>query len=189
MNCIILLTPKLVSDLNISSEILFSASKAHFPIILLSFLCLIVTFVGEDYSLDYVAKNSNSNLPLIYKISAAWAGHEGSMLLWCVVSSFWMFLASYYSKNLSKSLRVNFLAIMGLLNLGFLLFVVATSNPFDRNMTVPLDGNDLNPLLQDFGLIVHPPMLYMGYVGLSVVFSFAIACCFEDDLKRVGAMD
>ncbi|MEL0258212.1 MAG: heme lyase CcmF/NrfE family subunit [Gammaproteobacteria bacterium] len=187
MNCIILLTPKLVSDLNISSEILFSASKAHFPIILLSFLCLIVTFVGEDYSLDYVAKNSNSNLPLIYKISAAWAGHEGSMLLWCVVSSFWMFLASYYSKNLSKSLRVNFLAIMGLLNLGFLLFVVATSNPFDRNMTVPLDGNDLNPLLQDFGLIVHPPMLYMGYVGLSVVFSFAIACCFEDDFKKEWA--
>ncbi|MEL0280556.1 MAG: heme lyase CcmF/NrfE family subunit, partial [Gammaproteobacteria bacterium] len=187
MNCIILLTPKLVSDLNISSEILFSASKAHFPIILLSFLCLIVTFVGEDYSLDYVAKNSNSNLPLIYKISAAWAGHEGSMLLWCVVSSFWMFLASYYSKNLSKNLRVNFLAIMGLLNLGFLLFVVATSNPFDRNMTVPLDGNDLNPLLQDFGLIVHPPMLYMGYVGLSVVFSFAIACCFEDDFKKEWA--
>ena len=187
MNCIILLTPKLVSDLNISSEILFSASKAHFPIILLSFLCLIVTFVGEDYSLDYVAKNSNSNLPLIYKISAAWAGHEGSMLLWCVVSSFWMFLASYYSKNLSKSLRVNFLAIMGLLNLGFLLFVVATSNPFDRNMTVPLDGSDLNPLLQDFGLIVHPPMLYMGYVGLSVVFSFAIACCFEDDFKKEWA--
>lgn len=187
MNCIILLTPKLVSDLNISSEILFSASKVHFPIILLSFLCLIVTFVGEDYSLDYVAKNSNSNLPLIYKISAAWAGHEGSMLLWCVVSSFWMLLASYYSKNLSKSLRVNFLAIMGLLNLGFLLFVVATSNPFDRNMTVPLDGNDLNPLLQDFGLIVHPPMLYMGYVGLSVVFSFAIACCFEDDFKKEWA--
>ena len=187
MNCIILLTPKLVSDLNISSEILFSASKAHFPIILLSFLCLIVTFVGEDYSLDYVAKNSNSNLPLIYKISAAWAGHEGSMLLWCVVSSFWMFLASYYSKNLSKSLRVNFLAIMGLLNLGFLLFVVATSNPFDRNMIVPLDGSDLNPLLQDFGLIVHPPMLYMGYVGLSVVFSFAIACCFEDDFKKEWA--
>ncbi|MEL0103692.1 MAG: heme lyase CcmF/NrfE family subunit, partial [Gammaproteobacteria bacterium] len=149
--------------------------------------CLIVTFVGEDYSLDYVAKNSNSNLPLIYKISAAWAGHEGSMLLWCVVSSFWMFLASYYSKNLSKNLRVNFLAIMGLLNLGFLLFVVATSNPFDRNMTVPLDGNDLNPLLQDFGLIVHPPMLYMGYVGLSVVFSFAIACCFEDDFKKEWA--
>ena len=124
---------------------------------------------------------------MIYKISAAWAGHEGSMLLWCVVSSFWMFLASYYSKNLSKSLRVNFLAIMGLLNLGFLLFVVATSNPFDRNMTVPLDGNDLNPLLQDFGLIVHPPMLYMGYVGLSVVFSFAIACCFEDDFKKEWA--
>ena len=166
---------------------MFSASKLHFPIILISFLCLITTFVGEDYSLDYVSKNSNSSLPLIYKISAAWAGHEGSMLLWCVVSSFWMFLASVYSSNLHKRLRVNFLAIMGILNLGFLLFVVATSNPFDRNMTIPLDGNDLNPLLQDFGLIVHPPMLYMGYVGLSVVFSFAVACCFEDDFKKEWA--
>ena len=100
----------------------------------------------------------------------------------------WMLLASVYSKNLTMSLRTNFLAIMGLLNLGFLLFVVATSNPFDRNMTIPLDGNDLNPLLQDFGLIVHPPMLYMGYVGLSVVFSFAIACCFEDDFKKEWAI-
>ena len=109
------------------------------------------------------------------------------MLLWCVVSSFWMFLASVYSSNLHKRLRVNFLAIMGILNLGFLLFVVATSNPFDRNMAIPLDGNDLNPLLQDFGLIVHPPMLYMGYVGLSVVFSFAVACCFEDVFKKEWA--
>ena len=187
MNCIILLTPKVLTNLNISQNILLSASRLHFPIILISFLCLIITFVGEDYSLDYVSKNSNSSLPLIYKISAAWAGHEGSMLLWCVVSSFWMFLASIYSTNLTRRLRINFLAIMGLLNLGFLLFVVATSNPFDRNMTIPLDGNDLNPLLQDFGLIVHPPMLYMGYVGLSVVFSFAIACCFEDDFKKEWA--
>ena len=187
MNCIILLSPKVLTNSNISQEILFSASKLHFPIILISFLCLITTFVGEDYSLDYVSKNSNSSLPLIYKISAAWAGHEGSMLLWCVVSSFWMFLASVYSSNLHQRLRVNFLAIMGILNLGFLLFVVATSNPFDRNMTIPLDGNDLNPLLQDFGLIVHPPMLYMGYVGLSVVFSFAVACCFEDDFKKEWA--
>ena len=187
MNCIILLSPKVLTNSNISQEILFSASKLHFPIILISFLCLITTFVGEDYSLDYVSKNSNSSLPLIYKISAAWAGHEGSMLLWCVVSSFWMFLASVYSSNLHKRLRVNFLAIMGILNLGFLLFVVGTSNPFDRNMTIPLDGNDLNPLLQDFGLIVHPPMLYMGYVGLSVVFSFAVACCFEDDFKKEWA--
>ena len=187
MNCMLLLTPKFVTGLNISSNILLSASKLHFPILLISFICLIVTFVGEDYSLDYVAKNSNSNLPLIYKISAAWAGHEGSMLLWCVVSSFWMFLASIFSEDLHKSLRINFLATMGILNLGFLLFVVATSNPFDRTMSVPIDGSDLNPLLQDFGLIVHPPMLYMGYVGLSVVFSFAIACCFESDFKKEWA--
>ena len=186
-NCVTLLTPKFLTTHNISSDILISASKIQFPIIFISFICLIVTFVGEDYSLDYVSKNSNSSLPLIYKISAAWAGHEGSMLLWCVVSSFWMFLASVYSKDLTQRLRVNFLTIMGLLNFGFLLFVVATSNPFDRSLTVPLDGSDLNPLLQDFGLIVHPPMLYMGYVGLSVVFSFAVACCFEDDFKKEWA--
>tara|TARA_B100001113_G_scaffold7774_1_gene6345 strand:- start:7785 stop:9671 length:1887 start_codon:yes stop_codon:yes gene_type:complete len=187
LNCLLLLTPKLTTGINISEEIILSASRLHFPILLISFICLIVTFIGEDYSLDYVAKNSNSSLPIVYKISAAWAGHEGSMLLWCVVSSFWMFLASIYSKDLPHSLRINFLAIMGLLNLGFLLFVVATSNPFDRNMTVPIDGGDLNPLLQDFGLIIHPPMLYMGYVGLSVVFSFAIACCFESEFKKEWA--
>ena len=187
LNCLLLLTPKLTTGINLPEEIVLSASRLHFPILFISFICLITTFVGEDYSLDYVAKNSNSSLPLMYKISAAWAGHEGSMLLWCVVSSFWMFLASINSKDLPHSLRINFLAIMGLLNLGFLLFVVATSNPFDRNMTIPIDGGDLNPLLQDFGLIIHPPMLYMGYVGLSVVFSFAIACCFEKEFKKEWA--
>jgi len=187
LNCLLLLTPKLTTGLNFSEEVVLSTSRLHFPILFISFICLIATFIGEDYSLDYVAKNSNSSLPLMYKISAAWAGHEGSMLLWCVVSSFWMFLASVNSKDLPHSLRINFLAIMGLLNLGFLLFVVATSNPFDRNMTVPIDGGDLNPLLQDFGLIIHPPMLYMGYVGLSVVFSFAIACCFENEFKKEWA--
>ena len=94
MNCAILLSPKLLTNLSVPFDVVVSASKLQFPIILISFLCLIMTFVGEDYSLDYVSKNSNSSLPLIYKISAAWAGHEGSMLLWCVVSSFWMFLAS-----------------------------------------------------------------------------------------------
>ena len=187
MNCLFLLTPKFVTCLNISNNILLSASRLHFPILFISFICLIITFIGEDYSLDYVAKNSNSNLPLIYKISAAWAGHEGSMLLWCVVSSFWMLLASKYSSDLPESLRTNFLTITGVLNLGFLLFVVATSNPFARNLSVPIDGGDLNPLLQDFGLIIHPPMLYMGYVGLSVVFSFAVACCFEKEFKKEWA--
>jgi cytochrome c-type biogenesis protein CcmF len=187
MNCLFLLTPKFVTGLNLSNSILLSASRLHFPILFVSFICLIITFIGEDYSLDYVAKNSNSNLPLIYKISAAWAGHEGSMLLWCVVSSFWMLLASKYSSDLPESLRTNFLTIMGILNLGFLLFVVATSNPFTRNLSVPIDGGDLNPLLQDFGLIVHPPMLYMGYVGLSVIFSFAVACCFEKEFKKEWA--
>ena len=187
LNCLLLLTPKFTTGLSFTEEVVLSASRLHFPILFISFICLIATFIGEDYSLDYVAKNSNSSLPLMYKISAAWAGHEGSMLLWCVVSSFWMFLASVNSKDLPHSLRINFLAIMGLLNLGFLLFVVATSNPFDRNMTVPIDGGDLNPLLQDFGLIIHPPMLYMGYVGLSVVFSFAIACCFEKEFKKEWA--
>ena len=118
-----------------------------------------------------------------YKISATWAGHEGSMLLWCLILSFWMYLASKYSKSLDGRFRNSFLSILGLLNIGFLIFLAFTSNPFERNISIPIDGKDLNPLLQDFGLIIHPPMLYMGYVGLSVVFSFAVACLIHRDFS------
>jgi len=164
-------------------NLIFSTSKIQFPIIFLSFLCLIFAFLSDDFSIRYISSNSNSSLPYFYKISATWAGHEGSMLLWCLILSFWMFLASIYSKSLDSEFRIKFLSIMGILNIGFLIFLIFTSNPFEQNISVPIDGKDLNPLLQDFGLIVHPPMLYMGYVGLSVVFSFAITCCLQGDFK------
>ena len=105
------------------------------------------------------------------------------MLLWCLILSFWMYLASKYSKSLDGRFRNSFLSILGLLNIGFLIFLAFTSNPFERNISIPIDGKDLNPLLQDFGLIIHPPMLYMGYVGLSVVFSFAVACLIHRDFS------
>tara|TARA_B100001996_G_scaffold368416_1_gene340899 strand:+ start:215 stop:2140 length:1926 start_codon:yes stop_codon:yes gene_type:complete len=164
-------------------QIILSTSKLQFPIVLLSFLCLVISFLYDDFSIKYISSNSNSTLPYYYKISATWAGHEGSMLLWCLVLSFWTFLASIYSKSLDSDFRTTFLSIMGFLNLGFLAFLIFTSNPFERNISIPIDGKDLNPLLQDFGLIVHPPMLYMGYVGLSVVFSFALTCCIRREFK------
>jgi len=168
-------------------KIILSTSKLQFPIVLLSFLCLVVSFLHDDFSIKYISSNSNSALPYYYKISATWAGHEGSMLLWCLILSFWTFLASIYSKSLDSDFREKFLSIMGFLNLGFLAFLIFTSNPFERNISIPMDGKDLNPLLQDFGLIVHPPMLYMGYVGLSVVFSFALTCCIRQEFKSEWA--
>ena len=164
-------------------SVILSSSKLQFPLTLFSFICLIVSFLADDFTLKYVSSNSNSLLPYYYKISATWAGHEGSMLLWCLVLSLWTFLASIYSRDLEEDFRLKFLSIMGLLNLGFLAFLIFTSNPFDKNLSIPIDGKDLNPLLQDFGLIVHPPMLYMGYVGLSVVFSFAVTCLLKQDFK------
>ena len=185
LNALLLITSKpILSKITADYEsIVLSSSKLLFPLTLFSFICLIFSFLLDDFSLRYVSSNSNSLLPDHYKISATWAGHEGSMLLWCLVLSFWTFLASIYSRNLELDFRLNFLSIMGLLNLGFLAFLIFTSNPFEKNMSIPVDGKDLNPLLQDFGLIVHPPMLYMGYVGLSVVFSFAVTCLLEKDFK------
>ena len=167
--------------------LILSTSKLQFPLVLIAFICLIVSFVDDDFSLKYISSNSNSALPFFYKISATWAGHEGSMLLWCLILSFWTFMASIYSKSLDMQFRIKFLSVMGFLNLGFLLFLVFTSNPFEKNISIPIDGKDLNPLLQDFGLIVHPPMLYMGYVGLSVVFSFAVTCLLQNDFKKEWA--
>ena len=164
-------------------SVILSSSKLQFPLTFLAFICLIFSFLTDDFSLRYVSSNSNSLLPYYYKISATWAGHEGSMLLWCLVLSFWTFMASIYSKNLDFDFRLKFLTVMGLLNLGFLAFLIFTSNPFEKNLSIPIDGKDFNPLLQDFGLIIHPPMLYMGYVGLSVVFSFAITCLLKQDFK------
>jgi cytochrome c-type biogenesis protein CcmF len=144
--------------------------------IALSFLCLAYAFVQDDFSVAYVAQNSNASLPLIYKICAIWGGHEGSLLLWVFLLSAWTVMVCLASRKRSLSFFSRVIAILGLISLGFLLLLLATSNPFDRLLPhYPVDGRDLNPLLQDPGLIIHPPLLYMGYVGFSVPFAFALS--------------
>jgi cytochrome c-type biogenesis protein CcmF len=159
-----------------------------FVFVAISFGCLVAAFLNDNFSVDYVARNSNSKLPTIYKVSAVWGAHEGSFLLWVLVMSGWTLAVSTLSRSLTLDMRARVLAIMGLLNVGFLLFLLITSNPFLRSLPVfPADGNDLNPLLQDFGLIVHPPLLYMGYVGFSVPFAFAIATLLTGQLDSAWA--
>nr|WP_110685146.1 heme lyase CcmF/NrfE family subunit [Salinicola aestuarinus] len=148
----------------------------QFAFLALAFLFLAASFLLDDFSVAYVAHNSNSMLPWYYKLSAVWGSHEGSVLLWALILSGWSFAVSVFSRHLPRDMLARVLAVMGWISSGFLLFILMTSNPFSRLLpNVPADGNDLNPLLQDFGLIIHPPMLYMGYVGFSVVFAFALA--------------
>ena len=153
-----------------------TAAMGLFVFMSLSFVCLVIAFLEDDFSVQYVANNSNSALPDQYKVSAVWGAHEGSFLLWTLIMSGWTLLVALFSNNLPLDMKARVLAILGLLSVGFVSFMLFTSNPFDRNLPiVPADGTDLNPLLQDFGLIVHPPMLYMGYVGFAVPFALAIA--------------
>jgi cytochrome c-type biogenesis protein CcmF len=153
-----------------------SLSVGIFVFVFISFCCLANAFLADDFSVTYVARNSNSLLPVAYKLSAIWGAHEGSFLLWILVMSGWTLAVSLFSQSLTLDMRARVLSIMGVLNVGFMLFLLLTSNPFDRTLPIfPSEGADLNPLLQDFGLIVHPPMLYMGYVGFAVPFAFAIA--------------
>jgi len=153
-----------------------SFAAGFFVFVLISFICLVWSFTQNDFSVAYIAKNSNSLLPLRYKISAVWGGHEGSLLLWILMLSGWTFAVSIFSRSIPLQLQSRVLSVMGFVAVGFTLFILITSNPFDRNLPIaPQDGSDLNPLLQDIGLIIHPPVLYMGYVGFSVVFAFAIA--------------
>ena len=160
----------------------------QFAFLLLSFVILAISFVYDDFSVAYIATNSNSQLPVQYKISAVWGAHEGSLLLWVLLLSVWSMAVSIFSRNLPLDMLARALAVMGMISVGFLLFMLFTSNPFDRLLpNFPMDGRDLNPLLQDFGLIVHPPMLYMGYVGFSVAFSFAIAALLSGRLDASWA--
>ncbi len=153
-----------------------SLATGFFFFVALSFGCLVVAFVQDDFSVSYVAGHSNSLMPVYYKVSAVWGGHEGSLLLWVLMLAGWTLAIAHLSKSLPLSLRAQVLAVMGFVAVGFLLFMLLTSNPFDRLLPLPPEeGSDLNPLLQDFGLIVHPPVLYMGYVGFAVSFAFAIA--------------
>ncbi len=155
------------------------AARFQFFFILLAFVCLTFSFVESDFSVALVAQNSHTLKPLIYKISGVWGNHEGSMLLWILILALFGFLVGEFGKNLPSSLRARVLSIQGLIGAGFIAFLLFTSNPFLRLDPSPLQGSGLNPLLQDPGLAFHPPFLYLGYVGFSMAFSFAIAALIE----------
>ena len=163
------------------------AARAQFLFIVISFICLTYAFIGYDFSVRYVAENSNSALPLIYRISAVWGAHEGSLLLWVLMLSGWTALLSWFSRDVPNDFLAKVLSVLGVVCVGFLLFLILTSNPFDRLVPAVIEGRDLNPLLQDFGLIVHPPMLYMGYVGFSVAFAFAVAALISGRIDAAWA--
>lgn len=154
----------------------------------ISFACLATAFLQDDFSVKVVASNSNSLLPPVYKFSAVWGNHEGSLLLWVLILSGWMAAVAMFSAQLPTVVLARVLSVMGLIAVGFLSFSLFTSNPFERLLPgIPADGNDLNPLLQDPGLIIHPPLLYMGYVGFSVAFAFAIAALLGGRLDAAWA--
>lgn len=158
-----------------------------FTLVTAAFVCLTISFVRHDFSVLYVASNSNSALPLQYRIAGVWGGHEGSLLLWVQMLCVWMVAVARFSAHLPAPVLSRILAVMGWVSAGFLLFMLTTSNPFDRLFPVPADGRDLNPLLQDIGMVTHPPMLYMGYVGFSVAFAFAIAALLGGNLDSTWA--
>lgn len=153
-----------------------------------SFFILTYAFIINDFSVTYVANNSNTQLPIIYRICAVWGAHEGSLLLWVFILSLWMSAVSIFSRNLPLTIIARVLAVLAMISCGFLLFLLTTSNPFIRLLpNIPTEGHDLNPLLQDPGLVIHPPMLYMGYVGFSVAFAFAIAALISGRLDSAWA--
>jgi len=162
-------------------------AAGQFLFILGAFAALAASFVGNDFSLVNVATNSNSTLPTQYRFAASWGSHEGSMLLWLLMLSGWTFAVALFSRHLPERLAARVLGILGLVSVGFLLFVLLTSNPFERLIPPAEEGRDLNPLLQDPGMVIHPPMLYMGYVGFSVAFAFALAALGEGRLDAAWA--
>ncbi len=151
------------------------AAQGQFAFIAIGFASLMVSFANNDFSVVNVASNSNSELPMAYRIAATWGSHEGSMLLWVFMLSGWTLAVSLLSRRLPLQMVSRVLGVMGFVSVGFLLFILLTSNPFERMNPPALDGRDLNPLLQDPGMVIHPPMLYMGYVGFAVAFAFAVA--------------
>jgi len=162
-------------------------SFGMFVFIALAFAALANAFLNNDFSVLYVSQHSNSGLPLHYRFAAIWGGHEGSLLLWVLILSIWTCAVAAFSKHLPEEMVARVLGVMGLVAVGFILFMLLTSNPFDRIFPAPLDGNELNPLLQDPGLVIHPPMLYTGYVGFSVAFAFAIAALLGGKLDATWA--
>jgi len=163
------------------------AAYGQFVFMLLAFIALSLSFAANDFSVSYVAKNSNLEMPLMFRLSAVWGSHEGSLLLWALILSAWGVAVSMFSRSLPHAVVARVLGIMGLIGIGFLLFMLLTSNPFLREFPIPANGRELNPLLQDLGLVIHPPLLYMGYVGFSVAFSFSLAALLGGHLDSAWA--
>ena len=163
------------------------AAQGQFLFTLLAFACLAWSFMINDFSVLNVAKNSFSQLPEVYRFTATWGSHEGSLLLWVLMLSFWGAAVSVFSRHLPEDMAARVLGVMGLISVGFFAFLLMTSNPFERLLPAAPEGNDMNPLLQDWGMIIHPPMLYMGYVGLAVAFAFAIAALLSGKLDVAWA--
>ncbi len=161
-----------------------TAATGQFVFVAISFACLTWAFVTSDFSVLYVANHSQLSLPTVYKISAVWGAHEGSLLMWILILSAWTLAVSRFSSGLPEAFAARVIGVLGLLSIGFLLFALLTSNPFERLIPAAADGADLNPLLQDPGLAIHPPLLYIGYVGFSVAFAFAIAAMLTGDLDQ-----
>ena len=164
-----------------------SAATGQFVFVAAAFACLIWAFVNDDFSVLYVANHSQLALPTGYKISAVWSAHEGSLVMWILILAAWTVAVARYSSELPEKFSARVIGVLGLLSVGFLLFALLTSNPFERLVPAAIDGADLNPLLQDPGLAIHPPLLYVGYVGFSVAFAFAIAAMISGDLDQKWA--
>jgi cytochrome c-type biogenesis protein CcmF len=153
----------------------FNAANAQFGLVVVAFAALATSFVENDFTIVNVANNSNSQLPIAYRFAASWGSHEGSLLMWALMLTGWTAAVNAFGGSLTRVFRARVIGVLGLIAVGFLAFMLFTSNPFVRQFPAPVDGRDLNPLLQDPGMVIHPPMLYMGYVGFSVAFAFAIA--------------
>ncbi len=164
-----------------------STAVAQFALIVFSFMALVICYVTSDFSVATVFENSNSQMPFIYKVSSVWGNHEGSMLLWVLILSLFGALVALFGSNLPATLKANVLAVQSWIAATFYLFILLTSNPFLRLAQAPIEGRDLNPILQDPGLAVHPPLLYLGYVGFSIAFSFAIAALIEGHIDAAWA--
>ena len=163
------------------------SARAQFLFLLVAYGCLTWAFMTDDFSVALAANHSNSLLPRVYKFTAVWGNHEGSILLWALILAGWTFAVTMFSKQLDDRTLARVLGVMGLISCGFILFTLLTSNPFERLLPAAPDGRDLNPLLQDPGMIIHPPMLYMGYVGFVVAFAFAIAALLSGRLDAAWA--
>lgn len=164
-----------------------STASMQFVFVALSFVALTICYVTSDFSVANVYENSHSQMPLIYKVTSTWGNHEGSMLLWVLILSLFGAMVAQFGGNLPETLKANVLAVQSWIACAFYLFILLTSNPFLRLAQAPLEGRDLNPILQDIGLAIHPPLLYLGYVGFSIAFSFAIAALIEGRIDAAWA--